>query len=184
MSGSTAQRVGYSQNSRSPAEFDITDLVKPGANQIAVEVYRWCDGSYLEDQDMWRMGGIFRDVYLYSTAEARIRDFAVRTTFDAGYSNATLEIKPELAADKNLSLTNWTVNAQLFDADGKAVFTNELSHDAAEILNRDWNAKIMNDRVPQRGEPKFAWLDWPCYKSREMDGRNTQSLHARSDVAR
>ncbi len=152
------QRAGYSQNSRSPSEFDITDLVKAGANQIAVEVYRWCDGSYLEDQDMWRMGGIFRNVYLYSTAEARIRDFAVRTIFDAGYSNATLEIKPVLAADKNLSLKNWTVNAQLFDADGKAVFTNELSHDAAEILNRDWNAKIMNDRVPQRGEPKFAWL--------------------------
>jgi len=152
------RRAGYSQNSRSPAEFDITDLVKPGANQIAVQVFKYSDGSYLEDQDMWRMGGIFRDVYLYSTAAAHIRDFAVRTTFDAGYSNAILEIKPELAAEKNLSLENWTVNAQLFDAAGKPVFTNELSHDAAEILNRDWNAKIMNDRVPQRGEPKFAWL--------------------------
>lgn len=152
------QRVGYSQNSRSPAEFELTDFVKPGANQIAVQVFKYSDGSYLEDQDMWRMGGIFRLVYLYSTAASRIRDFAVRTTFDAGYSNATLEIKPELTADKNLSLANWTVNAQLFDANGKSIFAKELSHDAAEILNRDWDAKIMNDRVPQRGEPKFAWL--------------------------
>ncbi|MGH7951192.1 MAG: glycoside hydrolase family 2 TIM barrel-domain containing protein [Limisphaerales bacterium] len=152
-------RVGYSQNSRSPAEFELTDFVKPGANQIAVEVFRWSDGSYLEDQDMWRMSGIFRGVYLYSTAAARIRDFAVRTDLDSNYVNATLEIKPELAAEKNLSLSNWTIRAQLFGADEKPVFKNELSHDAAEILNRDWNAKILNDRTPQRGQPKFAWLD-------------------------
>ena len=152
------QLAGYSENSRSPAEFDIARLLKPGGNQIAVQVFKYSDGSYLEDQDMWRMGGIFRDVYLYSTASVRIRDFAVRTVFDAGYSNATLEIKPTLAADKNLSLNGWTVNAQLFDANGKPGFAKELSHDAAEILNRDWNAKIMNDRTPQRGEPKFAWL--------------------------
>lgn len=152
------QRVGYSENSRGPAEFDVTRWLKRGANQIAVQVFKYSDGSYLEDQDMWRMGGIFRDVYLYSTAAARIRDFAVRTIFDAGYSNATLEIKPTLAADQSLSLADWTVNAQLFDAAGRPVFAKELSRDAAEILNRDWSAKIMNDRTPQRGEPKFAWL--------------------------
>ena len=85
-----------------------------------MEVYRWSDGSYLEDQDMWRMSGIFRPVYLYSTAAARIRDFAVRTDLDTDYRAATLQIQPELAA-KNLSLSNWTVRAQLFDAAGKPV---------------------------------------------------------------
>lgn len=150
--------AGYSENSRSPAEFEITRLLQAGTNQIAVQVFKYSDGSYLEDQDMWRMGGIFREVYLHSTAAARLSDFAVRTTFDAGYSNATLEIKPELAANANLSLDGWTVNAQLFDSEAKAVFTKELSQSAAKILNRDWDAKIMNDRVPQRGEPKFAWL--------------------------
>ncbi|HEX4343329.1 MAG TPA: glycoside hydrolase family 2 TIM barrel-domain containing protein, partial [Verrucomicrobiae bacterium] len=152
-------RVGYSQNSRAPAEFDLTDFVKPGVNQIAVEVYRWCDGSYLEDQDMWRMSGIFRDVYLYSTATARIRDFTVRTELDANYRDASLQIKPELADYANRSLMGWTVKAQLFDANKKPVFTSELSHDAAPILNRDWNSKILDDRTPQRGQPKFAWLE-------------------------
>ena len=172
-------RVGFSKDSRTPAEFELTDFVKPGANQLAVEVYRWSDGSYLEDQDMWRMSGIFRPVYLYSNAAARIRDFTVRTDLDSNYCDATLQIKPELTA-KNLSLTGWTVRAQLFDADGKPVSfysgrSNEalskksaignrqsaidLSHDAAEILNPDFSAKILDERMPQRGEPKFAWLE-------------------------
>jgi len=151
-------RVGFSKDSRTPAEFDLTDFVKPGTNQIAVEVYRWSDGSYLEDQDMWRMSGIFRPVYLYSTAAARIRDFTVRTDMDADYRDATLQIKPGLAA-KNLSLSNWTVHAQLFDANKNPIFTNELSHDAVEILNPDFSAKILDDRMPQRGAPKFAWLE-------------------------
>ena len=151
-------RVGFSKDSRTPAEFDLTDFVKPGANQIAVQVFRWSDGSYLEDQDMWRMSGIFRPVYLYSTAAARIRDFAVRTDLDSNYCDAMLQIKPELASE-NLPLANWTVRAQLFDANKNPVFTNELSHDAAEILNPNFSAKILDDRMPQRGEPKFAWLE-------------------------
>lgn len=151
-------RVGFSKDSRTPAEFDITDALHAGTNQLAAEVYRYSDGSYLEDQDMWRMSGIFRPVYLYSTAAARIRDFAVRTDLDSNYIGASLQIKPELAA-KNVSLSNWTVRAQLFDADGKAVLTNELVHDAEEILNPDFNAKILDVRMPQRGEPKFAWLE-------------------------
>jgi len=151
-------KVGFSKDSRTPAEFDLTDALHAGANQIAVEVYRWSDGSYLEDQDMWRMSGIFRPVYLYSTAAARIRDFTVRTDLDSNYGDATLQIKPELAA-KNLSLSNWTVRAQLFDADGKSVLTNDLVHDAGEILNPDFSSKILDERMPQRGEPKFAWLE-------------------------
>ena len=152
------QRIGFSKDSRTPAEFDLTDFVQAGVNKIAVEVYRWSDGSYLEDQDMWRMSGIYRGVYLYATAAARIRDFTVRTDLDADYRDATLQIKPALAA-KNLSLTNWTVQAQLFDADRKPILQKELSHDAVEILNPDFNAKILDDRMPQRGEPKFAWLE-------------------------
>ncbi len=152
-------RLGFSKDSRTPAEFEVTDFVKPGLNQIAAEVYRWSDGSYLEDQDMWRMSGIFRPVYLYSTAAARIRDFTVRTDLDANYGNATLQIKPQLAVEKKFSLTNWTVRAQLFDARGHSVLTHELSHDAEEILDPDFSAKILDERIPQRGEPKFAWLE-------------------------
>ncbi len=152
------RRVGFSKDSRTSAEFELTDFLHTGINQLAVEVYRWSDGSYLEDQDMWRMSGIYRMVFLYSTASARIRDFTVRTELDSNCCDATLQIKPELSA-KNLSLSNWTVRAQLFDANKQPVFQNELSQDAAEILNPDFNAKILDGRMPQRGEPKFAWLE-------------------------
>jgi beta-galactosidase len=152
------QFVGFSENSRSPAEFDITDFVKTGANEIAVQDFRWSGGSYLEDQDIWRMSGIFRQVYLYSTAMARIRDFAVRTDLDTNYQNATLEIKPELADYAGRALEGWSVRAQLFDSDGRPVLKDELQRNAAEILNRDWDPKILDDRTPQRGAPEFAWL--------------------------
>ncbi|MBN2161415.1 MAG: DUF4981 domain-containing protein [Pontiellaceae bacterium] len=71
------KKVGYSQGSMTPAEFDITDYIRPGKNQLAVEVYRWSDGSYLEDQDMWRLSGIFRDVDLFIRPPVFIEDFFV-----------------------------------------------------------------------------------------------------------
>jgi len=151
------RQAGFSKDSRTPAEFDITDFITPGENQLAVEVYRWSDGSYLEDQDMWRLSGIFRPVYLYSTAAARIRDFTVRTVLDADYQDATLEIKPELAA-KNTSLEGWQIQAQLFDEHHQPVLAQALTHTAADILNPDFSAKILDDRMPQRGEPKFSLL--------------------------
>ncbi|HEY3762556.1 MAG TPA: glycoside hydrolase family 2 TIM barrel-domain containing protein [Verrucomicrobiae bacterium] len=151
-------RVGFSKDSRTPAEFDITSLLHSGDNQIAAQVFRWSDGSYLEDQDMWRLSGIFRSVYLYSTATARIRDFTVRTDLDSNYCNATLEIQPALTALPGITLSHWTVRAQLFDATGQPVLTNELSCDAETILNPDFNSKILDDRMAQRGVPKFAWL--------------------------
>ncbi|BET66969.1 glycoside hydrolase family 2 TIM barrel-domain containing protein [Opitutales bacterium ASA1] len=152
-------RVGYSQGSMEPAEFDVTEWVRPGRNHVAVEVYRWCDGSYLEDQDMWRFSGIFREVFLYSTAAVRIADFAVRTELDADYRDAVLQIKPELAAYDGSDLAGWSLQAQLHDATGVPVFDSPLRQDAEPVLNRDRRAAVMNDRVPQRGPAKFAWME-------------------------
>ncbi len=86
------QKVGYSQGSMTPAEFNITDYLQKGENILAVEVYRWSDGSYLEDQDFFRFSGIFRDVYLMATPKLHIRDFFVRSEFDADYNNAELNV--------------------------------------------------------------------------------------------
>jgi len=86
------QKVGYNQGSRTPAEFNITRYLKKGRNLLAVEVYRWCDGSYLEDQDFWRLSGIFRSVYLYSTPELHVRDFTVVTELDQQYRDAALKL--------------------------------------------------------------------------------------------
>ena len=85
------QRVGYSQNSMSPAEFDVTRYLRKGRNKLAVEVYRWSDGSYLEDQDMWRLSGIFRSVQLWVRPQAHISDYQVTAQPTADYSQAQVK---------------------------------------------------------------------------------------------
>ena len=91
------QMVGYSEDSMTPAEFNITPYLQKGKNTIAVEVYRWCDGSYLEDQDFIRFSGIQRNVCLFSTPSVHIRDFFVRATLDDQYKDGVLMIRPKLA---------------------------------------------------------------------------------------
>ena len=85
-------KVGYSQGSMTPAEFDITKYLAPGKNMLAVEVYRWSDGSYLEDQDFWRLSGIYRDVCLYSVPKTHLWDFGLKTDFNSDFTEATLNI--------------------------------------------------------------------------------------------
>ena len=85
------RKVGYSVNSRNAAEFDLTSYVHPGNNVLAVEVYRFTTGSYLEDQDMWRLSGIFRNVSLWSAPQEHIRDFFIRTDLDNKYKDAVLQ---------------------------------------------------------------------------------------------
>ena len=84
------KKVGYSQNSMSPAEFDVTKFLKAGRNKLAVEVYRWSDGSYLEDQDMWRLSGIFRPVQLWVRPLTHIADYHVTSDLNGDYSQATI----------------------------------------------------------------------------------------------
>ena len=85
------QLAGYSENSMSPAEFNITELVRPGANKLAVEVYRWSDSSYIEDQDMWRLSGIFRPVELWIRPQTHIRDYTVEAIPSEDFSSASLQ---------------------------------------------------------------------------------------------
>lgn len=114
------EKVGYSQGSRTPAEFNLTPFLKKGKNTLAVEVYRWCDGSYLEDQDFWRLSGIYRDVYLWSTPKSHIRDFSVITDLDDNYEDA------ELVIDLDITGTYGAVGIELIDAGGNAVLKKEV----------------------------------------------------------
>lgn len=97
------QRVGYSQNSDSPAEFDITDFLTKGENSIAVEVYRWCDGSYLEDQDMWRLSGIFRSVGILRWPDVHISDYFIRSSLNDALDNGEVALTVDVS---NLSGRN------------------------------------------------------------------------------
>ena len=114
------KKVGYSEDSRGPAEFDLTDVVKPGENLLAAEVYRFTDGAYLECQDFWRMSGIFRDVVLWSTSPLHIDDFRVVTDLDAQYRDATLKV--DVAVGKRGSRRAGVhLEAALLDAAGRPV---------------------------------------------------------------
>lgn len=109
--------AGYSQDSRLPAEFDLSSYVHEGENQITALVFRWCDGSYLEDQDMWWMSGIFRDVVLLSKPGACIEDIAIHTDLDASYRDATLRVETRM----NRASNGHRICLKLYDADGNAV---------------------------------------------------------------
>jgi beta-galactosidase len=119
------QEVGYSQDSRLPAEFDVTAYVRAGENTVAVQVMRYCDGTYLEDQDMWLLSGIQRDVILYSKPRVALEDYLVRTPLDNRYEHGTLRIEAQITAVEGLS--DWSVEATLYDAEGKPVFAAPLT---------------------------------------------------------
>jgi beta-galactosidase len=115
------EKVGYSVNSRNAAEFDLTKFLKPGKNLIAVEVYRYSAGSYLEDQDMWRLSGIFRNVTLWSAPQVHIRDFRVSTDLDAQYQDATLQVSATVRNYSDQPVPARKLAVALFNADGKPV---------------------------------------------------------------
>jgi len=89
--------VGYSQVSHMTSEFNISSYIKPGNNRLAVMVLKWCDGSYLEDQDMWRLSGIFREVYLLTRSKPHISDIYIKTDLNDSFSQGTLKCEMELA---------------------------------------------------------------------------------------
>ncbi|MGD8895740.1 MAG: glycoside hydrolase family 2 TIM barrel-domain containing protein [Acidobacteriota bacterium] len=112
------RKVGYSQESRTPAEFDITDFVRTGENLLAVEVYRYSDGSYLECQDFWRLSGIYRDVAIWSVEPLHVRDFTVVTDLDDRYRDARLSVSVDV---RNVSSEEqaFSLQAALLDAEGR-----------------------------------------------------------------
>ena len=101
------QKVGYSQNSMSPAEFDVTKFLRAGKNKLAVEVYRWCDGSYLEDQDMWRLSGIFREVQLWVRPLVHIANYHVTAVPDQDFTQADVTADITICNTSRKKARNW-----------------------------------------------------------------------------
>ncbi|MFJ7074211.1 glycoside hydrolase family 2 TIM barrel-domain containing protein [Streptomyces sp. NPDC098781] len=118
--------VGYREDSFTPAEYDITPHLKPGTNQIAVEVYRYSDGDWLEDQDMIRLSGIFRSVYLYSTPAVHLRDFKLDTPLDDDHRSAELSVTASVRDYAGKGAGRYTVETQLYDANGHPVWSRPL----------------------------------------------------------
>jgi beta-galactosidase/evolved beta-galactosidase subunit alpha len=113
--------VGYSQGSRLASEFDVTKLLRPGKNTLAVRVYQWSDASYLEDQDMWWLSGIFRDVSLIASPKVHVYDQFVTTELDESYQNATLRVKAKLNNVSSKQADVCRVGLKLLDAQFRPV---------------------------------------------------------------
>lgn len=120
------QEIGYSQDSRLLAEFNLTSFLHPGRNIVAVRVYRWSDGSYLEDQDFFRLSGIFRDVYLIARERIYIRDFNVRTDLDQNLKDGTLTVNAKLYNSTLESAQDLHLVAELFTDGQTPVFSEPL----------------------------------------------------------
>jgi len=153
------QEVGYSKGARIQGEFDITNYVRVGKNQCVVRVYQWSDGTYLEDQDMWWLSGIFRDVELYSEPFLGIYDFKIETDLDEKYENGTLsmDFKFKEARDQ-------VVQIELFDDNKKLIFKDIL--DTRNGLK--FEKKIENPLKWSAEEPNLYNLMMTVYKGNEL----------------
>ncbi|MDO4738287.1 MAG: glycoside hydrolase family 2 TIM barrel-domain containing protein [Bacteroidales bacterium] len=147
-------KVGYSENSMSPAEFNITPYVQEGDNKLAVEVYSYSDGSYLEDQDMWRLSGIFRSVDLWTRPDVHIADYVITAIPNEDYSNATAKIKFQLA---NLSAKN-KKNIELKVAvSGKDSKGKEVSYSVMQTIKKIVPGEETNVEVELNLENPSLW---------------------------
>jgi len=125
------QRVGMSKSAKTPAEFNITKALKKGNNQLTVQVYRWHDGSYLEDQDFWRLSGIERDVYLEALPELSIWDFFLKGDLDSKYKDGLFRATVNLRQFGKSASDKGTVAVELYDNKNKKVFSQEKSASAS-----------------------------------------------------
>lgn len=118
------KEVGYSEDSFSPHKFDITDYLIAGENTLAVEVHKFCDGTWFEGQDMIYDGGIFRDVFLTSEPLVKINDYTVQTDLDNNYQNALLKISADVKNNSTKDHFGWSIKAEVLDENGQNIISN------------------------------------------------------------
>lgn len=144
------QFLGYGEDSFLPSEFNISGYLKEGENTLSVQVIRWSDGSYLEDQDHWRMSGIQREVLLLAEPKLRLADFHYQTKLDDEYKDAILSIRPRLENLTGDTIKDYQLEAQLYDSENKKVFEQPLTIDAETILT---------EAYPRLDNVKFGLLE-------------------------
>ena len=172
------QRVGYSEGSKAPTEFDVTPFLELGAaNTIAVEVHRWSDGSYLEDVDFWRLSGIERDVYLYALPQTHIHDYFVTTDLDDAFRDATLSASVTLRNQGSESQSG-TVSMRLVDPSGRQVLD---ARSSSTIVEPGEFAVIHLDRAvarPQKWSAETPML-YSLTLTLQRDGEIVHSISKR-----
>ncbi len=155
------RRVGFAKGSRLPAEFDITEYVRPGRNTLTAVVIRWSDGSYLEDQDHWWMAGIHRSVQLFSTPKVHIRDFFARADLNADCRDAMLAVTAWVESYDGAALDGCAVEMSLFGAKGESVFepvSAPVGRDPRQSPKAELSRAVKNPRKWSDEDPNLYTL--------------------------
>ena len=148
--------VGYSQSSNTDAEFDITGFVTTGDNQLSVRVYRWCDGSYLEGQDMWHLSGIHRDVYLVATPKVFVSDHYITSSLSSDATSGSMSVKLTVDNRNNVS-ANKTLQVSLLDADGKQIATGTQTYSGTAKAEKTVTLNSLSNLHPWSAEDPYLY---------------------------
>ena len=148
--------VGYSQSSNTDAEFDITDFVETGDNQLSVRVYRWCDGSYLEGQDMWHLSGIHRDVYLVATPKVFVSDHYITSSLNSGATSGSMSVKLTVDNRDNVSVTK-ILQVSLLDREGKEIATGKETYSGTAKAEKTITLSSLNSLHPWSAEDPYLY---------------------------
>lgn len=148
--------VGYSQDSNTDAEFDITGFVTTGDNQLSVRVYRWCDGSYLEGQDMWHLSGIHRDVYLVATPKVFVADHYITSSLNSDATSGSMSVKLTVDNRNNVS-ANKTLQVSLLDRDGKQIATGTQTYSGTAKAEKTVTLNSLSNLHPWSAEDPYLY---------------------------
>lgn len=148
--------VGYSQSSNTDAEFDITGFVTTGDNQLSVRVYRWCDGSYLEGQDMWHLSGIHRDVYLVATPKVFVSDHYITSSLNDNATSGSMSVKLTVDNRNNTSATK-TLLVSLLDRDGKQIATGTETYSGTATAEKTVTFNSLSSLHPWSAEDPYLY---------------------------
>ncbi len=165
------KKVGYNEDSKTPASFNITNFVTKGKNTVAVQVLRWHDGSYLEDQDFWRISGIERDVFIYATNKVTVRDFRVVSDLENNYKDGIFNLSLQLDNNSNAN-SNYTASIQLLDGE-KAVYADSKTVSIKKGSNTlNFNTKLPNVKTWNAETPNLYTL---LIELKDKSGKVTES---------
>ncbi len=148
--------VGYTQDSNTDAEFDLTGFVSEGDNQLSVRVYRWCDGSYLEGQDMWHLSGIHRDVYLYATPKVAVRDHYITASLNNAATSGSLNV--QLTVDNRDNTTaSKKILVELLDAKGTTVKSTTVDYSGSATSTINATLSGLTNLTPWSAESPYLY---------------------------
>ena len=173
------KEVGYNEGAQEPAEYNITRYLKPGRNSIAVNVYKYSDGYYLEDQDYWRLAGIFDDIWLFAAPSSHIFDWYATTDLDKTYTDALLNLSVDVKNYSSLQLADLTLRTTLYDSDKNKIKTfvsGKFSVPGGDKLTIPLSGDIKN---PAKWSAEFPNLYTLVFELINSAGKTTEAINGR-----